>query len=99
MMIEPGHESAHRGDVGDERDGEEGREHRRVLDPRRAAREELSARELQVALEVAKGKTNREAGAALFLSPKTVDIHLSRVYRKLGIHARGDLARALGSQQ
>jgi DNA-binding CsgD family transcriptional regulator len=58
-------------------------------------REELSARELQVALQAAEGKTNREVGAALFLSPKTVDIHLSRVYRKLGIHSRGELEGAL----
>jgi DNA-binding CsgD family transcriptional regulator len=59
-------------------------------------RDELTARELQVALQAAEGKTNREVGAALFLSPKTVDIHLSRAYRKLGIHSRHELASAIG---
>ena len=41
--------------------------------------EELTPQELQVALQVAAGKTNKEAGAALFLSPKTVEFHLARV--------------------
>ena len=55
--------------------------------------EELTAQELQVALQVAEGKTNREAGAALFLSPKTIDFHLRSVFRKLGIRSRGELIR------
>jgi DNA-binding CsgD family transcriptional regulator len=42
---------------------------------------------------VAEGKTNKQAGAALFLSPKTVDFHLRRVYRKLGISSRAELIR------
>jgi DNA-binding CsgD family transcriptional regulator len=57
--------------------------------------DQLTPRELQVALAVAAGKTNREAGAALFLSPKTVELHLSRVYRKLGVRSRTELARRL----
>jgi DNA-binding CsgD family transcriptional regulator len=62
---------------------------------RRAARtgDELTAQELQVALQVAEGKTNREVGAALFLSPKTVEFHLARVYRKLEISSRAELVR------
>jgi DNA-binding CsgD family transcriptional regulator len=52
----------------------------------------LSAKELQVALVVARGATNREAAAALFLSPKTIEAHLSRVYEKLGIRSRTELA-------
>jgi DNA-binding CsgD family transcriptional regulator len=62
---------------------------------RRAARtgDELTAQELQVALQVAEGKTNREAGAVLFLSPKTVEFHLARVYRKLEISSRAELVR------
>jgi DNA-binding CsgD family transcriptional regulator len=55
--------------------------------------EDLTAQELQVALQVAEGKTNKEAGAALFLSPKTVDFHLRRVYRKLDIRSRGELIK------
>jgi DNA-binding CsgD family transcriptional regulator len=55
--------------------------------------ETLTPQELQVALAVAEGRTNRDVGAALFISPKTVELHLTRVYRKLGIHSRTELAR------
>ena len=41
------------------------------------------------------GRTTREAAAAIFLSPKTVEYHLRHVYRKLGIHSREELAGAL----
>ena len=44
------------------------------------------------ALKVAEGATNREAASALFLSPKTVEAHLSRIYSKLGIRSRTELA-------
>jgi DNA-binding CsgD family transcriptional regulator len=57
-----------------------------------AAAEELTAQELQVALAVAGGATNNEAAAALFVSPKTVEAHLSRIYRKLGLRSRTQLA-------
>ena len=49
--------------------------------------------ELQVALKVAEGATNREVAAALFLSPKTVESHLSHVYSKLDLRSRTELAR------
>jgi len=52
----------------------------------------LTAQELQIALAVAKGATNREAGIALFLSEKTIETHLSSVYRKLGVRRRAELA-------
>jgi DNA-binding NarL/FixJ family response regulator len=55
--------------------------------------EELTPSELQVALRVAEGLTNREVAAAIFLSPKTVEHHLSAIYRKLGIRSRTELAR------
>jgi DNA-binding CsgD family transcriptional regulator len=60
--------------------------------------EELSPQELQIALVVAQGITNREAGATLFLSPKTIEYHLSRVYRKLGVRSRTELARLVAHQ-
>jgi regulatory LuxR family protein len=44
------------------------------------------------------GRTNREAGAELFLSPKTIEIHLSRAYRKLGITSRTQLVRLLSER-
>ena len=55
--------------------------------------EELTPQELQVALQVAEGKTNKEAGAALYLSPKTIEFHLARVYRKLDLSSRAELIR------
>ncbi len=55
--------------------------------------EELTSQELQVALIVAKGATNNEAGAARFLTPKTIEFHLAKVYRKLGLRSRTELAR------
>lgn len=63
------------------------------------ATNELTPQELQVALAVAKGATNREAGAALFLSPKTVEAHLGRVYRKLEIRSRTELAALLAREE
>ncbi len=59
--------------------------------------ETLTPQELQVALTVARGATNREAGTALFLSPKTVESHLSRIYRKLNVRSRTELAHQLSS--
>jgi DNA-binding CsgD family transcriptional regulator len=57
--------------------------------------DELTPRELEIALQVADGGTNREVAARLFLSPKTVELHLGRVYRKLGIRSRTELARLM----
>jgi DNA-binding CsgD family transcriptional regulator/tetratricopeptide (TPR) repeat protein len=59
--------------------------------------DELTAQELQVALLVAGGATNREAGAALFLSAKTIETHLGRVYRKLSVRSRTELAARFAS--
>jgi DNA-binding CsgD family transcriptional regulator len=56
---------------------------------------QLTPQELQVALRVAEGATNREAAAALFLSPKTIEFHLAKVFRKLDVRSRTELARAV----
>jgi DNA-binding CsgD family transcriptional regulator len=56
--------------------------------------DQLTPRELQIALELASGLTTREAAAKLYLSPKTIEYHLRSVYRKLGIASRGELAEA-----
>lgn len=52
----------------------------------------LTPQELQVARMLAGGRSTREAAAALFLSPKTVEYHLRHVYMKLGIGSRAELA-------
>jgi DNA-binding CsgD family transcriptional regulator len=61
--------------------------------------DELTPQELQIALLVAAGKTNREVGANLFLSPKTIEWHLGHVYGKLGIRSRVELGRALDARE
>jgi DNA-binding CsgD family transcriptional regulator len=59
---------------------------------------ELTPQELRVALEVARGQSNAQVAGVLFLSAKTVEFHLGKVYRKLGVRSRGGLAQALGSR-
>jgi DNA-binding CsgD family transcriptional regulator len=53
----------------------------------------LTPSEQRVASLIAGGATNKEAAMTLFLSLKTVEMHLSRVYRKLGVRSRTELAR------
>jgi DNA-binding CsgD family transcriptional regulator len=55
----------------------------------------LTPSELRVATLARDGKTNREIAQALFVTPKTVEVHLSSAYRKLGIRSRVGLAQAL----
>lgn len=55
----------------------------------------LTPQEARIAGMLAAGRTTREAAAALFLSPKTVEYHLRHVYMKLGIHSRDELSRSL----
>jgi ATP/maltotriose-dependent transcriptional regulator MalT len=69
---------------------------RRQPTPSSGGSDDLSARELEVAHHVTMGETNREIAAALFLSEKTIESHLARIYGKLGVHSRTALAAALG---
>lgn len=55
----------------------------------------LTPQEFQIARTVAEGLNNSETAAALFISRKTVEAHLTRVYRKLGVRSRTELARLL----
>jgi DNA-binding CsgD family transcriptional regulator len=57
--------------------------------------ESLTPSERRVAEMAAEGPTNREIAQALFVTPKTVEVHLSNAYRKLRISSRSQLAAAL----
>lgn len=62
---------------------------------RAASRGELTEVERRIAALVAEGRTNREVAAALFVTERTVEAALTRVYRKLGVRSRAELARKL----
>jgi DNA-binding NarL/FixJ family response regulator len=68
------------------------RARRRTAEP---SGDELTPQELRIAQLVAEGASNKEAAAALFLSPKTIEYHLASAYRKLGVHKRAALGNAL----
>src|SRR3954451_9246803 len=59
--------------------------------------DDLTPQERQIAQLLAGGRTTREAAAAIFLSPKTIEYHLRNVYRKLGINSREELAAVFSS--
>jgi DNA-binding NarL/FixJ family response regulator len=75
-----------------------GRVQRRPRPERGAGLTELSPREREVAEEVAAGKTNRDIAATLFLSEKTIESHLARIYPKLDVHSRAALTAIVARQ-
>jgi DNA-binding NarL/FixJ family response regulator len=65
----------------------------RRANPRPRRDRELTTAERRVASLVAAGRTNREAAAQLFTTVATVEAHLTRIYRKVGLRSRTELAR------
>jgi DNA-binding CsgD family transcriptional regulator len=63
--------------------------------PRPSSGDRLTAAELRVANLVAEGRTNREVAAELSTTVATVEAHLTRIYGKLGVRSRTQLARKL----
>jgi DNA-binding CsgD family transcriptional regulator len=78
-------------DVGAPLWAEKARGELRRIGGRKRAPDELSESELRVARAIATGCTTKEAAAKLFLSPKTVEAYLSRVYTKMGVRSRAEL--------
>ena len=65
----------------------------------RRREEGLTAAERRVADLVAEGRTNREIAASLFLAERTVASHLTRIYAKVGVRSRTELAHRLHAQE
>ena len=66
---------------------------------RAPSRGELTPTERRVAALVAEGRTNREVASVLFLSDRTVEFHLTRIYAKLGVRSRSELARSFADRR
>jgi two-component system, NarL family, response regulator DevR len=67
---------------------------RPALNGNATAGSDLTPREREVLRRTASGMSNREVGAALYVTEQTVKFHLGNIYRKLGVHNRTEAAHA-----
>jgi DNA-binding CsgD family transcriptional regulator/tetratricopeptide (TPR) repeat protein len=74
------------------------REERARADPHPGRKDALTPAEQRVATLVAAGRTNREVAAQLYITVATVEAHLTRIYRKLDVRSRAELARRFALQ-
>jgi DNA-binding CsgD family transcriptional regulator len=74
--------------------------HRGGIDASRTSGPEgLTPREREILAQVVAGASNRDIATALFISPKTVSVHVSALLRKFGVTGRGDLSAAAESSK
>ena len=73
-----------------------GRELRRISGRVAGSRDELTPTERQIAERVATGRSNREVAAEMFVTVRTVEANLTRIYAKVGVRSRGELAARRG---
>ena len=73
-----------------------GRELGRISGRVAGDRDELTPTERQIAERVATGRSNREVAAELFVTVRTVEANLTRIYAKVGVRSRGELAARRG---
>jgi DNA-binding NarL/FixJ family response regulator len=78
---------------------EKARAELRRIGGRAPSGDELTPTEQRVAALVAEGRSNREVAEALFVTPRTVEWNLTKVYAKLGVHSRAQLARKLAQER
>ena len=64
----------------------------------RGIQDELTPQQRQVAQLAARGLSNRDIGALLYLSPRTVSFHLYNIFPKVGVTTRAQLAAAMGDE-
>lgn len=77
---------------------ERARDELELVGPRRRAPDELTATELRVAQLAATGLTNRAIAQTAFMSEKTVEAHVARIYHKLGIRSRAELGAQMADK-
>jgi DNA-binding CsgD family transcriptional regulator len=64
-----------------------------------SGRDALTPSEQRIAELAGRGDSNRDIAQALFITPKTVENHLGRIYKKLAINSRNELTKTLAAER